>query len=252
MAMPRLATRYYARAREHAEHAVGLAEAEFPDDHLRTIALQHPGVARIGLGEASAGVSDARTALALEVERLGAQHENVGHARWWLGTALMRAGHLDEAIAELERANQIYAAQGSLAAALLGRQSYRLIEALLAHGDRPRAAALIERTLELQDSAGFAADNIHRATILKLRGDLVAAGGDFAAALRDYEPACEALARVHAADDPLLAECRLAWARALGDAPRARELRAAARATFVSLGPGFAAEAAAAAGEGSE
>ena len=243
MAWLRLATREYALARDHADEAISLAEADFPDDHLRTVALQHRGVARIGLGEVEAGILDARTGLALAEEHRGAEHEDVGHAHWWLGIGLMHAHRLDEAIAELERANEIYAAQGSLAAALLGRQSYRLIEALLAHGDRPRAAALIEKTLDLQDSAGFAEGNIHRAMILKLRGDL-------AAALSDYEPACEALVRVFAADDPTLAECRLAWSRALGDTPRARELRAAAHAAFLSLGPGFAAEAAASAVEG--
>lgn len=247
MAILRLATRDYARARDRAERALAFVEVEFPDDYIRTVALQIRGIARIGLGEVEPGLADARAALTLEEARLGAEHEHVGHAHWWLGTALMRAGRRDEAIAELEHANAIYATQGSLAAALMGRQSYRLIEVLLAQGDRPRAAAAIERALTAQDQAGFAADNVHRARILKLRGDLAAASGDLAAALRDYEPACGALSRVHAADDPTLAECRLAWARALGDAPRARELRAAARAAFLALGPGFSAEAAAAA-----
>jgi eukaryotic-like serine/threonine-protein kinase len=247
MAWLRLARREYALARDHADEAIRLAEAGFPDDHLRTVTLQYRGVARIGLGDVDAGILDARAGLAHEKEHRSADHEEVGDAHWWLGIGLMHAHRLDEAIAELERANEIYAAQGSLAVALLGRQSYRLIEALLAHSDRPQAAALIERTLAHQDSAGFTEGNVHRAIVLKLRGDLATAGGDLAAALRDYEPACETLARTAAADDPTLAECRLAWSRALGDTPRARELHEAAHAVFLSLGPGFAAEAAAAA-----
>lgn len=102
LAMLRLLTRDYALAREHAEEAVALAEAEFPDGHLRTFALGLRGVARIGVGETEQGIADARTALALEEGRLSPDHEDVGHARWWLGTALMRAGLIAEAIAELE------------------------------------------------------------------------------------------------------------------------------------------------------
>lgn len=242
-----LEIREHARARDHAEQALALAQAEFPEAHVHTFALDLRGVARIGEGEAEAGVADARAAFAIEEGRLGPEHEDVGHARWWLGTALLRAGLVDEAIDELERAHAIYAQQGSYGAALVGRESSRLIEALVRRGDLDSASKAMERTLAAQEDAGIDAHSVHRATLLVLRAELELAAGDRSAALADYASSCEILERSAEADDPKLAACRFAWSQLLGDTPRGRELRQTAHAAFVALGPGFAAEASASA-----
>jgi len=241
-AMLRLYTRDYAGALEHAELAVRTCEPDFVEDHLWTFSLDLRGVARIGVGDVDGGLRDLRAALTAEEARLSPDHEDVGHARWWLGSGLLDAGQVDEAIVELERANQIYAAQGSFASSLLGRQSFRLVEALLQNGPTEPAAKALERALDAQELAGFDRDNEHRATLLKLRGHLRRRLGDLEEATTDYNRACEVFARTHDADDPMLAECRLGWSKALGDTAEGRRLAKQAHEAYRQLGPAFADE----------
>ena len=243
--MLRLYTRDYGAALEHAEEAVRTCEPDFVDNHLWTFSLDLRGVSRIASGDVEGGLGDLRMALKAEEARLGAEHEDVGHAHWWLGSGLLDAGLIDEAIVELEHANRIYAAQGSFASSLLGRQSFRLVEALLRGGPPEPAAKAIERAFDAQDVAGFDRDNEHRATLLMLRGHLRRQLGELDDAAADYSRACQVFARTHDADDPMLAECRLGWSKALGDDPEGRRLAELAREAYRSLGPGFADELAA-------
>ncbi len=245
-AMLHLYTRDHSAALEHAEEAVRSCEPDFVDNHLWTFSLDLRGVARIGAGDVEGGLADLRRALEAEQARLGPEHEDVAHARWWLGSGLLDAGRVDEAIAELEHANRIYAAQGSIASSLLGRQSFRLVEALLRRGPPEAAAKAIERALDAQDLAGLDRDNEHRATLLKLRGHLRRQLGELDDADTDYRRACGVFARTHDADDPMLAECRLGWSQALGDSPEGRRLAKLAQEAYRALGPAFDDELAAA------
>ncbi len=268
----------YARAYREAlalgDRVIEVAEREFPEDQLLSMGLQVRGLARVGLGEAARGLADLHESVAIERERVSPQHKLVADALWYLGTGQGLAGRRSEAVETFERANAIYAKQQGDTAVLLGRMSLRLIETLINLGtevgeereldaaeetaalderDPPevppedplaRAERLIAETSEFQDNAGFAEDNEYRLVLVKLRGDLATARGDLAAARVDYARACDGFAQRHDADDPTLADCRLAWARAHGPgaSARARALAEQARAAYESLGSGFTRE----------
>lgn len=80
------------------------------------------------------------------------------------------------------------------------------------------------------------------APLAKREGDLLAARGDVGRAAAAYERACSGYADAFEPDDPELAACRLALARALGPTPRARTLAEQALAALRRLGEGFAAD----------
>ncbi|MEM9452551.1 MAG: serine/threonine-protein kinase [Myxococcota bacterium] len=230
------------QAFELASSAMELGSEAFPDDHLMSAARWFRGIAQIGLGQTAAGVADLHRAVELGLERSGPDHEFVATARWWAGHGLVRAGQLDEAIEQLERAHAIFAGLGPSASAYLGRQSFRLVDAYLERGELASAEALIAETIRAQERAGFPSDGEHRSLLLMSRADLWAARGEQVRALVDYERACEYFERAHDADDPVLARCRFAWARAVGPGPQANRLARSALATYESLGEGFALE----------
>ncbi|MCA9718808.1 MAG: hypothetical protein KC468_29330, partial [Myxococcales bacterium] len=121
----------------------------------------------------------------------------------------------------------------------LGRILPRLAEALLRQRALTRAEEVLARARAAQDEAGFRDDNEHRMVALKVAAELAVARGRLDAARADYARACGVFASTHDADDPMLADCRLAWARALEPGPSARALAQQARDAYQSLGSGF-------------
>ena len=73
LALLRLERRDYARARDYAEAALTIADADFPEDRLRALAVQLRGIARIGVTRDGAdwvvGVEDNGPGLPADVER---------------------------------------------------------------------------------------------------------------------------------------------------------------------------------------
>ncbi|MCA9689041.1 MAG: protein kinase, partial [Myxococcales bacterium] len=234
----RLHTRAYADARALAEELVTLA-ASFPEDSLRDEALGLRGLARVGQGDREGGLADLQAAVVGEEARVGARHEFTAHALWKQGTGLMAAGDAEQAIAILEQAVEVYAELGSLGPANVGRHASRLVEARLAAEDLFGAERMIEMTLAAQDAAGFGPDNVHRAVIRKLRGDMFIRTGRIRAGVDDYAVACEALAAVADAEDPIVAACWFAQADALEPGAEARALAERALRSYQSLGAGF-------------
>ena len=151
----------------------------------------------------------------------------------------MAAGDAEQAIAILEQAVEVYAELGSLGPANVGRHASRLVEARLAAEDLFGAERMIEMTLAAQDAAGFGPDNVHRAVIRKLRGDVFIRTGRIRAGVDDYAVACEALAAVADAEDPIVAACWFAQADALEPGAEARALAERALRSYQSLGAGF-------------
>ncbi len=231
-----------AQALQTAQQVLPLIEAEFADQYLHTVALWSRGLAQVGLGRVDAGLADLQAAVDEEVERSGADSEFVANARWWHAHGLRRAGQLESAAAEYERARETFGGLGPSAPALLGQQSPALVGTYLALGDTARADLRIVETIRAQDEAGFGEDNQYRMMIVKLQGDRQMAAGQPTRAVLSYERACRSFAKTFESTDPELAECRLAHARALGRAPGARPLVRQALAAYEALGEGFAAE----------
>ncbi|MCX4241424.1 serine/threonine-protein kinase [Paraliomyxa miuraensis] len=226
-----------------AQAALMLIEAELPDDPMRAVGLSLRGFARVGLAgglqEVERGLEDLRDAVAREQQRVGPDNELVANARWWLGRALHRAGRLDEASGELERAWTIYEGLGAGGGSTVGRQSVPLIEVYLARGELARAEEVVRATYRVQDDAGYGPDNIHRLQVLRLEGELRAVQGRAEQARAAFERACTGLAAIMDGTEPELAACRLGHARVLGSTSQARSLAEQARAAYRDLGSGF-------------
>ncbi|MCX4242571.1 serine/threonine-protein kinase [Paraliomyxa miuraensis] len=238
LASLRLHTGHWEDARSRADSALRSSDVGLPAQR-EALARQLHGIARVLVGEEEGGLAELEAVVHAAEAQHGPAHVAVGHARWWLGDGLLRAGRHADAIAELERAEAVYAGLGSFAPALVGRHGHRLVAALLASGRLAEAEVRIAETIAAQDEARLPEDNVHRAVLLDLRGVLRLRQHEPEAARQDHERACAILAAVHEEDDPVLAHCRLRWARALGSDPRALTLARRAYAAFSALGPGF-------------
>jgi len=230
--------RRYGDALADAREASTLADV----DALGAVAIGIEANARIGLGDVEAGLELLPRAIAKEVERVGPQDQAVANAHSWAGYGLRLAGRIEDAAAELERAREIFAGLGLDAPSYLGREFAPLVTVQLERGALARAQQLLEETRRAHDEAGFAADNVYRALVLKLEGDVLVARGAAADALAAYREACPRLAARLGSSGRELAECRLALARALGPSDEGRALAEQARAAFQELGEGFARE----------
>ena len=237
--------RDYHQALETTAQVLAVANDAFPNDYVVSVGTWHRGVARIGLGQVEQGVQDLWGAIEREQTRWGPVHEYVATARWWAGYGLSRAGRLDEAIEQFERSREIFDTLGLGSPAERGQHSEDMVRAYLergAPGDLDSAATILEQTLRALDEAGFPADNEQRNLVLNLRADLRAARGDLPGARADYERACSYFERIHDADDPSLADCRLGYAKVLGSTARGRELARSAARAYRTFGRGFARE----------
>ncbi|MCA9712595.1 MAG: tetratricopeptide repeat protein, partial [Myxococcales bacterium] len=127
--------RRHAAALEVASEALALTEGAMPDDPLASIARWRRGIARIGLGEVDAGVRDLLDAVARESRPEGSPSSHAAMAHLWAGLGLRRAGRLDEAIAQLERALELTEALGPAAHSAIGRRFFDLVDAYLERGE---------------------------------------------------------------------------------------------------------------------
>ncbi|MEM9461348.1 MAG: serine/threonine-protein kinase [Myxococcota bacterium] len=237
--------RDYDQALETTAQVLSLAHDAFPDDYMVSVGTWHRGIARIGRGQVDEGIEDLWDAIEREQARWGPVHEYVATARWWAGYGLRRAGRLDEAVDQFERAREIFDERGLNSPSELGESCQEQVRVYLergAPGDLEAAAAVIEQILRAQDEAGFPADNEQRNLVLELRAELRAVRGDRSGARADYERACGYFERTHDADDPSLAGCRLGYAKILGSTARGRALARSAARTYRTFGRGFARE----------
>ncbi|MCB9713494.1 MAG: hypothetical protein H6712_06545, partial [Myxococcales bacterium] len=234
----RVETRRYAEAVRDVDEALALADVQA----LGSVALSMRANARIGLGEVEAGLAELREAIAVEVERAGPEHETVANAHLWAAYGLRRAGRLDEAVAELERAEAIFAGLGLDGPSYLGRWLPELVSVEIAREQLDRADAALARIVAAQDEAGFAPDNLYRLQLAKLHADLLAARGDRRAAAAAYESACAGLEAKVGPDYAELAACTLGHARALGPTAEGQALARRAQQAYRALGEGHAAE----------
>ncbi len=190
-----------------------------------------------------------RQALEVWENALGPEHLDVAMSSSNLGNVIRHQGRYAEAEGHLRRALEIVEGTPEPDAIALSACLHNLGGVVESQGRLEDAAAHYERALALRREAQ-GEEHPGVAEVLVSMSQLALAQGDSAAARMHGERAL-AIREAAGVDAERMAQARLALAYALGDdleqRPRARELARRARDTFRGLGPGRAADEAAAA-----